>query len=285
MVMKGSIKQKNKKILQYVIMSIIGVIMIFPILWIISSSLKTMLEISQFPPKLIPSVPQWSNYKVILSDPYLYVYLRNTLILIVGNTVGTVFSSALVAYPLARMDFKGKNLIFGIIIATMMVPTTTLIIPQYLLFSKFGWLDSLLPMIIPSFFAYPYNVFLFRQFFKTIPKSIDEAAYIDGCSKFTIFTKMLVPLSKPIFVTIGVLSSIFWWNELLQPLVYVNSDIVKPLTIGTMTRYRYFTGNAQLVSWDKLMVVTTLMIIPPMILYLLASKQLTEGIKTSGMKG
>jgi ABC-type sugar transport system, permease component len=283
--MKGSIKQKNKKILQYVIMSIIGVIMIFPILWIISSSLKTMLEISQFPPKLIPSVPQWSNYKVILSDPYLYVYLRNTLILIVGNTVGTVFSSALVAYPLARMDFKGKNLIFGIIIATMMVPTTTLIIPQYLLFSKFGWLDSLLPMIIPSFFAYPYNVFLFRQFFKTIPKSIDEAAYIDGCSKFTIFTKMLVPLSKPIFVTIGVLSSIFWWNELLQPLVYVNSDIVKPLTIGTMTRYRYFTGNAQLVSWDKLMVVTTLMIIPPMILYLLASKQLTEGIKTSGMKG
>jgi len=283
--MRGSMKQKNKKIIQYIVMSIIAVIMFFPIIWIVSSSLKTMLEISQFPPKIFPSIPQWENYKVILSDPYLYVYLRNTLILIVGNTVGTVFSSALVAYPLARMDFKGKNLVFGIIIATMMVPTTTLIIPQYLLFSKFGWLDSLLPMIIPSFFAYPYNVFLFRQFFKTIPKSIDEAAYIDGCSKFTIFTKMLVPLSKPIFVTIGVLSSIFWWNELLQPLVYVNSDAVKPLTIGTMTRYKFFTGNAQLVTWDKLMVVTTLMIIPPMILYLCASKQLTEGIKTSGMKG
>jgi multiple sugar transport system permease protein len=283
--MRGNIKQRNKKILQYIIMSIIAVIMFFPIIWIISSSLKTMLEISQFPPKIFPSIPQWSNYKVILSDPYLYVYLRNTLILIVGNTVGTVFSSALVAYPLARMDFKGKNLVFGIIIATMMVPTTTLIIPQYLLFSKFGWLDTLLPMIIPSFFAYPYNVFLFRQFFKTIPQSIDEAAYIDGCSKFTIFTKMLVPLSKPIFVTIGVLSSIFWWNELLQPLVYINSDAVKPLTIGTMTRYKFFTGIAQLVTWDKLMVVTTLMIIPPMILYLCASKQLTEGIKTSGMKG
>jgi ABC-type sugar transport system, permease component len=244
-----------------------------------------MLEISQFPPRIFPSSPQWSNYKVILSDPYLYVYLKNTIILIVGNTVGTVFSSALVAYPLARMEFKGKNLIFGIIIATMMVPATTLIIPQYILFSKLDWLDTLNPMIIPSFFAFPYNVFLFRQFFKTIPKSIDEAAYIDGCSKFTIFTKMLVPLSKPIFVTIGVLSSIFWWNELLQPLVYVNSDAVKPLTIGTMTRYKFFTGNAQLVSWDKLMVVTTLMIIPPMIMYLLASKQLTEGIKTSGTKG
>lgn len=283
--MKGNIKNRNKRILQYTIMSIIAVIMFFPIIWIVSSSLKTILEISQFPPKIFPSIPQWSNYKVILSDPYLYVYLRNTLILIVGNTVGTVFSSALVAYPLARMDFKGKNLIFGIIIATMMVPTTTLIIPQYLLFSKFGWLDSLLPMIVPSFFAYPYNVFLFRQFFKTIPKSIDEAAYIDGCSRFTIFTKMLVPLSKPIFVTIGVLSSIFWWNELLQPLIYVNSDAVKPLTIGTMTRYKFFTGNAQLVTWDKLMVVATLMIIPPMILYLCAQKQLTEGIKTSGMKG
>jgi multiple sugar transport system permease protein len=283
--MRSNIKVKNKRILQYVIMSIIAVIMVFPIIWIVSSSLKTMLEISQFPPKVFPKVPQWSNYKEILSDPYIYVYLRNTLILIVGNTVGTVFSSALVAYPLARMNFKGKNLVFGIIIATMMVPSTTLVIPQYLLFSKFGWLDSLLPMIIPSFFAYPYNVFLFRQFFKTIPQSIDEAAYIDGCSKFTIFTKMLVPLSKPIFATIGVLSSIFWWNELLQPLIYVNSDAVKPLTIGTMTRYKFFTGNAQLVTWDKLMVVTTLMIIPPMILYLFASKQLTEGIKTSGMKG
>lgn len=283
--MKDNIKQRNIKILQYTIMSIIAVIMIFPIIWIISSSLKTLLEISQFPPKIFPTIPQWSNYKVILSDPNLYVYLRNTLILIVGNTVGTVFSSALVAYPLARMNFKGKNLIFGIIIATMMVPTTTLIIPQYLLFSKFGWLDNLLPMIIPSFFAYPYNVFLFRQFFKTIPDSIDEAAYIDGCSKFTVFTKMLVPLSKPIFATIGVLSSIFWWNELLQPLIYVNSDAIKPLTIGLMTRYKFFTGSAQLVSWDKLMVVTTLMIIPPMILYLCASKQLTEGIKTSGMKG
>lgn len=259
--------------------------MIFPIVWIVSSSLKTLLEISQFPPRIIPKHPQWSNYKAVLSDPNLYIYLKNTLLLIVGNTVGTVFSSALVAYPLARMEFKGKNLIFGIILATMMVPTTTLIIPQYLLFSKLGWLDTLLPMIVPAFFAYPYNVFLFRQFFKTIPTSIDEAAYIDGCSKFTIFTKMLVPLSKPIFVTIGVLSSIYWWNELLQPIIYVNSDGVKPLTIGTLTRYRFFTGNAQIVTWDKLMVVATLMIIPPMILYLSASKQLTEGIKTSGMKG
>lgn len=283
--MRDTMKQRNFKTLQYIIMSIIAVIMFFPIVWIISSSLKTMLEISQFPPKIFPKIPQWSNYQIILSDAHLYVYLKNTLILIIGNTVGTVFSSALVAYPLARMEFKGKNVVFGIIIATMMVPITTLIIPQYLLFSKLGWLDTLLPMIVPSFFAYPYNVFLFRQFFRTIPESIDEAAYIDGCSKFTIFTKMLVPLSKPIFVTIGVLSSIYWWNELLQPLVYINSDAVKTLTIGTLTRFKYFTGNAQLVTWDKLMVVTTLMIIPPMILYLCASTQLTEGIKTSGMKG
>lgn len=282
--MKRSMKKRESPFL-YLLMVVIAIIMIFPIVWIVSSSLKTLLEISQFPPRIIPKHLQWSNYKAVLSDPNLYIYLKNTLLLIVGNTVGTVFSSALVAYPLARMEFKGKNLIFGIILATMMVPTTTLIIPQYLLFSKIGWLDTLLPMIVPAFFAYPYNVFLFRQFFKTIPTSIDEAAYIDGCSKFTIFTKMLVPLSKPIFVTIGVLSSIYWWNELLQPIIYVNSDGVKPLTIGTLTRYRFFTGNAQIVTWDKLMVVATLMIIPPMILYLSASKQLTEGIKTSGMKG
>ncbi len=272
------------KIFQYFLMILVAVIMFFPFIWIFSSSLKSVLQINQYPPSIIPKDPKWENYTVILGDPVFWKFVRNTIILILGNTVGTILSSSFVAYPLARMNFRGKNFIFGLIIATMMVPAITLITPQYLMFSSFGWLDTLLPMIVPAFFAYPYNVFLFRQFFRSIPMSIDEAANIDGCNRLEVFVKILLPLSKSIVITIGVLSAVFWWNELLQPLIYVNNNEWKTLTIGMMTRYRYFGSSLNIVAWDLLMACATIMIIPPIILYLTGSKYLVEGIKTSGMK-
>jgi len=140
-------------------------------------------------------------------------------------------------------------------------------------------------MIIPSFFAYPYNVFLFRQFFRSIPKELDEAATIDGCSKLGVFFKVLVPLSKSTFTTIGVLSSVFWWNELTQPVFYINSDKWRTLTIALMTTFMYTSGNAFVINWPSIMAASTLMILPPMLLYLFGSRFLVEGIKTSGLKG
>jgi len=187
----------------------------------------------------------------------------------------------MVAYPLARMDFKGKKIIFGIILATMMVPSTIIIIPQYLLFSKMQWLDTLLPLVIPAFFAYPYNVFLFRQFYRTIPLSIDESAMIDGCNRWNIFLRIIAPLSKPIFITIGVLSSVWWWNELFLPLIFVNSETLKPLTVGALTSF----SVQYIFRYDLQMAMSVIMILPPMLLYLVAQKYLIEGIKTSGLKG
>jgi multiple sugar transport system permease protein len=202
-----------------------------------------------------------------------------------GTTIGTLISSSFVAYPLARMDFPGKKVIFSIIVGTMMIPNIALIIPQYIMFGKLGWLDSLFPMIIPAFFAYPYNVFLFRQFFRSIPKELDEAATIDGCSKLGVFFKVLIPLSKSTFATIGVLSCVFWWNELTQPVFYINSDKWRTLTIALMTTFMYTSGNAFVINWPSIMAASALMIVPPMILYLFGSKFLVEGIKTSGLKG
>lgn len=282
--MKSS-KMTLGKLLQYIVMIFIGLIMVFPFFWILSSSLKDILEVRQFPPVLFPTDPKWENYVEVLTDTKLWLYLRNTVLLILGNTVGTIISSSLVAYPLARLEFPGRDLIFGIIVATMMVPGITLIIPQYTMFNSFGWLDTLLPMIIPAFFAYPYNVFLFRQFFRSIPKSLDESGYIDGCSKIAVYFRILLPLSKPIIATIGTLSAVHWWNELSAPLIYINGDTWKPLIIGLMTRYRFYGGNVNIVSWPSLMAVSMLMIIPPALLYAFGSQQLTEGIKTSGMKG
>lgn len=276
-------KRKFVKGSQYALLIIVAIFMFFPIFWVFSNSLKTLNGISEYPPQFFPQKPQWDNYIEVFRQTNILGYMKNSLILIIGNTIGTLLSSSIVAYPLARMNFKGKGAVFGLILATMMVPTVTLIIPQFILFREFGWLDSFLPMIVPSFFAFPYNVFLFRQFFKTIPKSIDEAAMIDGCSRFQIFTKIIIPLGKPTFITVGVLSTVFWWNELFAPLIFIDSDQLKPLTLGALQSFS-IQGGQNMTAWNLQMAFAMLMIIPPMILYMFANKYLVTGMKTTGMK-
>jgi len=275
------LKLKITNFLQYILLIVVATIMIFPILWIVSSSLKSLISISAYPPQLIPKEIHFENYVEAFTRGDIFVYLKNTLILIIGCTTGTLISSSIVAYPLARMNFAGKKIMFGLILATMMVPATATIIPQYIMFSKFRWLNSFLPIIVPAFFAFPYNVFLFRQFYRTIPISIDEAALIDGCNRWDIFIKMIVPLSRPTFITIGVLSSVFWWNELFIPLIYIDSDRLKPLTVGALTTFK----NLFIQRWDLQMAMCVVMILPPMILYLFTQKYISEGIKSTGMKG
>lgn len=274
-------KSIGVKAIQYFLLLLFAFIMFFPICWMFSCSLKTVIGISQFPPEVFPLHPQWNNYRMVFVRAPILIYAKNTVILMVGNTVGTLLSSAIVAYPLARMNFKGKRLIFILILATMMVPTTTTLIPQYMLFSKLGWVNTYLPMIVPAFFAYPYNVFLLRQFYMGIPRSLDEAAEIDGCSKAGILFRIIVPLSKPVLITIGLLSCIFWWNELLTPLIYIDSDLLKPLTTGALVTFQ----QGFIVNWNYTMAFCVLMVLPPLIGYLCANKYLVEGIKTSGLKG
>jgi multiple sugar transport system permease protein len=269
-----------KKFTLFILMVLVAILMFFPILWIVSSSFKPLVEFNSYPPTLFPKEIYLKNYKELFSQSKIIIYLRNTLILIIGNTVGTLISSSIVAYPLARMEFKFKNLIFSIILITMMVPSFVTIIPQYILFKQFGWLDTFLPIIVPAFFAYPYNVFLFRQFYRTIPKELDEAAKIDGCNSWQIFLKIIVPLARPIFITIGVLSSIFWWNEFFIPLIFINSEDLKPLSVGSYS----FSRTMFIVRWDLLMAMATIMIIPPLIMYLIARRYIVEGIKTTGIR-
>ena len=276
-------QKKSTKLIQYTILVMVAIFMMFPIFWIFSNSLRTLSEISAWPPRLFPETPRWENYVEVLRNSNALLYFRNTAILMIGNTVGTLISSSIVAYPLARMNFKGKKFIFALILATMMVPTVTTIIPQFILFNHLGWLNSFRPMIVPSFFAFPYNVFLFRQFFMTIPKSLDEAAMMDGCNKWQIFIKVIVPIAKPIFVTVTVLSCIFWWNELFAPLIFIDSNHLRPLTLGVMQSFRV-PGATNLTAWHLQMAMSMLMAIPPMILYMFGSKYLNEGIKATGSK-
>jgi len=277
-------KNVSVKMLQYAILIVVAVFMMFPIFWIFSNSLRTLSGISHFPPRLFPEDPQFSNYVEVIRNSNALLYFRNTMLLIIFNTMGTLISSSMVAYPLARMEFRGRKFFFALILSTMMVPAVTTIIPQFIIFRELGWLDSLRPMIVPSFFAFPYNVFLFRQFFMTIPKSLDEAARIDGCNSWQIFTVVVIPLAKPIFITIGVLSTIWWWNELFLPLIYVQSNHLRPLTTGALAGFRV-PGSPHMVQWNLQMAMATLMVIPPMILYLVASRYIVQGIKATGLKG
>lgn len=284
MMQSALVKKNMARIGMFIVKLLVAVIMFTPIIWIASGSFKTLTEFTTSA-NIIPQKITLDNYSYIFNTSNFYQYFRNTVLLIIGTSIGTLFSSSFVAYPLARMDFPGKKVFFGIIIATMMVPEIALIIPKYIMFGKIGWLDSLLPMIVPAFFTYPYNVFLFRQFFRSIPRELDEAAIMDGCTHVGLFFRILAPLSRPIYVTIGILSSVFWWNELTQPVFYINSDTWRPLTTALMTTFMYVRGNAFVISWPTIMAASTLMIIPPMLLYLFGSKYLVEGIKTSGLKG
>lgn len=277
-------KIKVSQICIFILKIIVAIIMFSPIIWIFSGSFKELTEFTTSS-NIIPKKATLENFSYIFNNSNYFIYIRNTVILMIGTTVGTLISSSLVAYPLARMDFPGKKVIFALIIGTMMIPNIALIIPQYIMFGKIGWLDSLLPMIVPAFFAYPYNVFLFRQFFRSIPVELDEAATIDGCTRVGIFSRILVPLSKSVFITIGILSCVFWWNELTQPVFFINSDRWRTLTIALMTTFMYTSGNAFVINWPSIMAASTLMIIPPMVLYLFGSKFLVGGIKTSGLKG
>lgn len=280
----AKLKKNVEKTVIFLMKIMVAVVMFSPIIWVFSGSFKNLTEFTTTS-NIIPKNFTLENFAYIFNASNYLIYVRNTVLLMAGATIGTLISSSLVAYPLARMEFPGKKVIFALIVGTMMIPNIALIIPQYIMFGKIGWLDSLLPMIIPSFFAYPYNVFLFRQFFRSIPKELDEAATIDGCTRMGIFFKVLVPLTKPTFVTIGVLSCVFWWNELTQPVFYINSDQWRTLTIALMTTFMYTSGNAFVINWPSIMTASTLMIIPPMMLYLFGSKYLVEGIKTSGLKG
>ncbi len=280
----AKIKRRIKQFWLYVIKIIVAMIMFLPIIWISTGGFKTLAEFTSSS-SIFPLNFTTENFTYIFRSSNILLYIKNTLLLMLGTTVGTLLSSSLVAYPLARMEFKGKNLIFTVIIATMMIPNIALIIPQYIMFGKIGWLDSLLPMIVPSFFAYPYNVFLFRQYFRSIPRELDESAMIDGCSRLQIFFKVLVPLSKPTYATIAVLSCVFWWNELTQPVFYINSDKWRTLTIALMTSYMYTSGNSFVINWPSIMAAATLMILPPMFLYFFGNKFLVGGIKTTGLKG
>jgi multiple sugar transport system permease protein len=255
-----------------------------PLVWMISTSLKELKDVFTFPPQFIPNPPAWDNYPIALTILPFHLYFRNTMIICVICIIGATASSALVGYGFARLDFPGRDVLFLIVLSTMMIPGQVTLVPLYMLFKELGWIDTFWPLIIRSFFGGAFYIFLFRQFFLTIPKEMDDAAEIDGCSKLGIFWRVVLPLSRAPLGMVAIFSFMFHWNEFLNALIYLNSPEKRTLALG-LSAFRASQEGAVTASWNLLMAASVVVMIPPILVFFVAQRYFIQGIVFTGIKG
>jgi multiple sugar transport system permease protein len=277
------------RVVVYGVLVLLAAAFLLPLIWMISTSVKTQEEASRPGFALLPSDPSTvfqnakDNYTAVWHDPVVRfpLYLRNTLIIAGLSVVGMTLSSAIVAYGFARLEWRGKKALFAVVLASMMIPFPVVMGPMFLLFSKLGWIGSLKPLWVPAFFAGAFNVFMLRQFFMGIPKDLDEAARIDGCSNWGIFWRIIVPLSKPALAVVALFHFVFVWNDFLGPLIFLQNQDQFTLALGL----QLYQSKAGQTPWNHLMAASTLVIGPVLILFLLAQGALVKSVATTGIKG
>jgi len=256
-------------------------VMTIPFLWMVSTSLKVESQIWLFPPKWIPNPVRWQNYTEALTILPFGRYALNTMLITVLTTTGVILSSSLCAYGFARMQFPGRDLIFMVILSAIMIPYAVLLIPQYIMFRSLGWLDSYLPLWVPPWFGGgAFNIFLLRQFFRTIPAELSDAARIDGASELGIYWRIIMPLAGPALATVGIFTVLNTWNDFLAPVVYISSQDKFTLALG-LAQFRGLMST----QWHYLMAASTTVIIPTLALFLLAQRYFIQGITLTGLKG
>ena len=276
----GKLQQSIGRLLIYLLL-IIGAVLIFvPFAWTISTSLKTEKQTLDFPPTWIPNPVAWENYPTALTARPFGRYYINSIVIAVASTVGMTLSSAIVAYGFARLRFKGRNMLFIVVLATMMVPFHVLIIPRFILFKEFGWLDTFWPLIVPNFFGGAFSIFLLRQYFMSIPFDLDDAAKIDGASYFRIFWNIMLPLARPALGVVAVFEFLSSWRDFFGPLIYLSSDRKFTVPIGLYTfQTEYFT------EWHLFMAAAAVAMSVPLFIFFIAQKYFLSGIALTGTGG
>jgi len=281
-------RQLVGQVLVYILLVAVGFMLAVPFLWLVSSSFKTETDAFRIPPSFIPRPVEWGNYATGLTDFPFVRSTINTLIIVVWVMVGTVLSASLVAYGFARVRFPGRTALFILVLSTMMIPTHVTLIPQYLLFRELRWLDSFKPLIVPHFFGGgAFYIFLLRQFFLTIPLDYDDAARIDGCGTFGVFLRIILPLSKPALGTMAIFTFMGQWNAFFEPLIYLNRFETQPLAVALTTWVQTAHGSTSMhyVPWVAIMAVSTLIALPPVMVFFFAQRHFIQGVVVSGMKG
>ena len=278
-------KRAVKAVIYHILVFAVGLVMIYPLIWMVMSSFKPTNTIFQTAGSLIPETFTFENYingwkgfaKVTFAT-----FFKNSLFISVVATIGTVISSAIVAYGFARFKFKGKKLLFSAMLLSMMLPAQVLMIPQYLWYQKLNWVGSYMPLIVPYFFAIQgFFVYLISNFISGIPRDLDEAAKIDGCSYVSIFTRIILPLIKPALVTAGIFSFMWRWDDFLSALLYVNKSAKYPVSLAL----KLFCDPGSSSDYGAMFAMASLSILPSVLIFIFFQRYLVEGISTSGLKG
>ncbi len=269
----------------YLAAIVTALIFSLPFFWTVGSSLKPLTEIYIFPPTLWPKVIRWANYSDVFRLAPFALFIWNTVVITVLAMIGQILSASAVAYGFSRFRFPGREWLFFLVLSTMMLPWQVTIVPTFLLFRYLGWINTFMPLIVPSYFGGgAFYIFLLRQFFMTIPRDLDEAAKIDGASSVRIFWNILLPLAKPAIATVAIFSFIQHWNEFIAPLIFLNSTNKFTVSIGL----RYFVDNPFESDEPReaiLMAASLIVATPPLILFFAAQKYFVRGIVTTGLKG
>jgi len=276
------VKDKHERVnIPMTILVVLGAILVlFPIFWMVRTSFMTNLEINTYPPALFPKKWLFSNYPEAMKTFKFGLYLRNTLSIVIPAIIGTIVTSCFAAYAFARLEFKFKNFWFSLVIGSMLMPGAVTIIPIFIMWSKLGFTNSYVPLIVPAFLGGgAFNIFLIRQFMMTIPRELDEAATIDGAGHLRIIFGVLVPLLKPVLISVGLFTFITYWNDLLGPVIYVNDQDKQTISQGLASFKGGFGTN-----WKSLMAASCLASIPAIVLYLFGQKYFIEGIVLTGLK-
>lgn len=274
------------EILKYFILVLLTVTYVLPFFWMVSSALKNNSQVYVVPPIWLPSPAFWENFINAWKSQPFNLYVFNTVMLYaVPATIGTVLSSAIVAYGFSRLKWPGRDTLFYLCLATMMVPFQVQMVPLFMIFKQLGWIDSFLPLVVPAFFGSPFYIFMLRQFFMTIPAELSDAARIDGASEIDILFRMILPLSRPALTVIALFAFIGAWNDYLGPLIYVhdNSKLVLALGVENMRRAMMFNATISN-AYPYLMAVSTIVVLPILILFFFGQKTFIEGISMTGIK-
>lgn len=284
----GHASRALRSLLTHLLLAAISISFALPLIWMVATSLKPEQQAADGSMSLLPDPPSrtlefaTTNYKAVLSDATVNfpLYMRNTIVVATLSMVGMVFSSAIVAYGLSRIRWRGRGPVLALVLGTMMIPFPVIMLPQYLIFRELGWIGSLKPLWIPAWCGGAFSVFLLRQFFMTIPKELDEAAAVDGCSAWGTFWRIILPVSKPALAVVALLHFVFSWNDFLGPLIFVNHRDQFTLALG-LQLYQSQAGNT---PWSLLMAASTMVVAPVLVVFLAAQRFFVEGVSSQGLK-
>jgi multiple sugar transport system permease protein len=281
------IRTVSRRIFAYLMTTLLAFIFASPFLWMISMSLQSPQQLTTYPPQWIPKPAKWINYVDAMTNPRrpFHIFFKNTLIYTTVATLGATLSSSLVGYAFGRLQFKGRDVFFVLVLSTMMLPQQVTLIPQYIIFFKLGWIDTFKPLIVPPWFGSAFYIFLLRQFYLTIPRELDEAAIIDGCDFLTLWWRIIMPLSKPAIVTVVAFSIVATWNNFMGPLIYLDSTKNLTVSVG-LSLFRQMAGDTGgFTPFGQVMAASVTMLVPMVALFLAAQRYFIVGITMSGIKG